>query len=137
MRSIPAIAALLAWAMFQLPGVICVCDCGDMTRGSLLVHEHDHTHAHDDHHDVCGCCDHDHPHDHGHDHDHGHAHVVVHLQSSMANQAVALVAPDVDFAVQLVLPTPAAIVVAHTCAELDTGPPRPADPVSAADRLIV
>lgn len=142
MRSIPSVAALLAWTMLQLPGVICVCDCGDTSSGSLLVHAHDHDHDHhhgtggDGHHshEACGCCDHDHEQEHGDD-DHGHAHVVVHFQSSLAGNALALDAPTVGVAVEL--PALAPTSPFDTGWERDTRPPRPADPVSAADRLIV
>ena len=137
MRSIPSIAALLAWVMVQLPGVVCVCDCGDVTQGSLLVHEQDHEHGHaHHHHETCDCCEHDHEHEHGDD-EHGHAHLVIHIQSSMADAAVVLAAPVVDAAVDDALLAPITVIVDEARWERDTGPPRPTDPVSASDRLIV
>lgn len=141
-----ALSALLAWVMIQVPLVVCDSPCGGSREALFLHADHAcHDEASEAHRQCCL---------HGHDGcdapaddsgtppsgDHGAHHIVQH-EGRGAPAPVALPAPAAAAAELAVVVALASLVpaggTAGSVAWGDPGPRRRADPVSAADRLIV
>jgi len=141
--------AVIAWAMLQLPLVLCQSGCGDESACALLIAEHS---CHDEDSDahktrcesLCDCTEH--PSDNtDHDHEDGDEgeHVIVHLPTTLSGSDVALPQPVVtlDMLSDTCVATATITKMRHHGERGRNDPPSGAapigDPVTASDRLLV